>query len=176
MKLARPPAVAKDSNRARLLIGTRSAAVVAFLLSTIVSLSCGVMASEYTSAAPATGVEAKAALGENFSLRPGEWASIEGEPLRVGFIGVTGDSRCPTGERCVWEGDATVKIWLEPRGGSREEREISISGKESGQGGGSRYKVRVMRLDPRPVSGRPIEPSDYSATLQVLSERAPAIS
>jgi hypothetical protein len=53
------------------------------------------------------------ALGESFQLNVGESVQIEAEALQIGFEDVSGDSRCPKGEQCIWEGDATVRVWLQ---------------------------------------------------------------
>jgi hypothetical protein len=36
-------------------------------------------------------------LGQEFQLSPGQTASVTGQNLRVEFVRVTDDSRCPTG-------------------------------------------------------------------------------
>jgi len=36
-------------------------------------------------------------LGQSVTLRPGQTVIIKGEDLEITFIGVTEDSRCPTG-------------------------------------------------------------------------------
>lgn len=41
--------------------------------------------------------EVSASLGREFSLRPGQEALVTGEDLRLEFVGVTQDSRCPAG-------------------------------------------------------------------------------
>ena len=43
-------------------------------------------------------------LGQDFSLRIGNSINIKGEQFKIRFVEVTGDSRCPTGAVCVWEG------------------------------------------------------------------------
>lgn len=111
-----------------------------------------------------------AALGEGFTLRVGESASIEGASLQVGFLEVANDSRCPKGERCVWEGDATVRIWVQRGAGAKEKRDLHTSGKAQDSADDSGHEVRLLRLAPEPVSGRTIEQRDYVATLQVSRE------
>ena len=57
---------------------------------------------------PATQITAK--LGEQFSIAVGQSASIAGEKLRIKFIEVVADSRCPTGATCVWQGEVTCLV------------------------------------------------------------------
>jgi hypothetical protein len=108
------------------------------------------------------------ALGESFELKVGESAEIEAEALKVGFDGVSADSRCPRGEQCVWEGDATVRVWLQKGSETRETHELHTSPKGESAVIYQDYELSLLRLDPYPVSGRTIERGDYRATLQVI--------
>ena len=49
-------------------------------------------------------------IGEEFSLGIGETASIKGEQLRIQFLEISEDSRCPRNVTCVWEGRAIAVI------------------------------------------------------------------
>jgi hypothetical protein len=108
-----------------------------------------------------------AALDESFSLRVGESARIEAEALQIGFEGVRADSRCPRGEQCIWEGDAIVRVWLQKDSRTKETCELHTSTKKQGEVSYLGYVVRLVRLDPYPVSSRTIAPEDYVATLEV---------
>jgi hypothetical protein len=106
-------------------------------------------------------------LGEGFRLKIGEAVLIGEEGLRVGFESVPTDSRCPKGENCIWEGDAVVGIWV--RRGSAEKRGFNLhtSGRGPGAADYDGWSVRLVALDPYPVSGRPVRRGDYVATLEV---------
>ena len=106
-------------------------------------------------------------LGESFTLKVGESARIEAEALQIGFEDVSADSRCPKGERCIWEGDATVRVWLWKASEARETDELHTSSKEPGAVSYRGYGVKLLRLDPYPVSGKTIARGDYLATLEV---------
>jgi hypothetical protein len=45
-------------------------------------------------------------LNTEYTLPIGKTAVINGEQLRIKFVEVTGDSRCPTGVECIQDGDA----------------------------------------------------------------------
>ncbi len=107
------------------------------------------------------------ALGESFELKVGESAQIEAEALQIGFEGVPADSRCPKGERCIWEGDATVRVWLQQASETKETHELHTAPKEHGSVSYLGYGLRLVSLDPYPVSGKTIEQRDYQATLEV---------
>ena len=122
--------------------------------------ACASTAGTPTSPAPA--------LNEEFTLSPGETATVSGANVRVTFDQVSEDSRCPTDVNCIWEGDAVVvlKVKVEAQEATREVHT---------QGGASRprtapagdYVVTLVRLDPVPRSTGAIEASAYRATLVV---------
>ena len=114
-------------------------------------------------------------LGRNFSLRAGESAPTREAALRVGFDGVTADSRCPKGERCVSAGDATTRVWVQQGSGPREMLDLHAASGAAQAMSVPGYELRLVRLDPYPVSGKSIASGDYTATL-MLSRSATAES
>jgi len=109
-----------------------------------------------------------ATLDTDFQLRVGQSALVSGENITVGFTTVTSDSRCGKGEVCVWEGDATVRIWLQVNGGVKEERELHTASREPNAANFSDYSVRLVALFPPAISGRAIAADEYLATLLVV--------
>jgi hypothetical protein len=109
----------------------------------------------------------RAALGERVALRVGESARIGNDGLEVGLEAVVADSRCPTGERCAREGEAVVRVWLRAAPGTRETRDLHLSSRAPGVGTALEHEVRLLQLDPYPVSGRATPQADYVATLRV---------
>ena len=107
-------------------------------------------------------------LGAAFRLGPGASARVAAEELQIGFDGVLNDSRCPKGEQCFREGEAILRVWL--RKGEREKTflELRTSPEEAQSAGAQGYVVRLLRLDPYPVSGRLPASKDYVATLEVV--------
>lgn len=104
-------------------------------------------------------------LGKPFSLRPGESARVDGGALRIGFVGVVADSRCPKGAQCVWAGDATVQIWVQQGAGPRESHALHTATGAAQVARVPGHELRLLRLDPYPVSGRPIAAQEPQATL-----------
>lgn len=99
-------------------------------------------------------------LGAEFTLKPGETAQVQSTDLRVTFLGVVSDSRCPADAICVQAGDAVLALRVgtaevELRSASAPERVVGI------------YRVRVTRVEPYPFSSQPIVPADYRASLVV---------
>ncbi len=75
----------------------------------------------------ASTVVVKARPGEEFSLHIGESIVIAGEDLRIKFVKMSEDSRCPKDVTCVWEGrvSAVVEITTD---GSPQQLKLSQPG------------------------------------------------
>jgi hypothetical protein len=108
--------------------------------------------------------------GKSVSLRPGERARTRDGALLVGFDGVKVDSRCARGDRCVWAGDAIALVWIRKGSGPREVRELHTATAANQAALFQGLAVRLLRLDPYPVSGRSIAAADYIATLTLIDE------
>ena len=128
-----------------------SVAVMALLLA-----ACGL------STAPGGGPEEPAVL----ELEVDEEVQVPGTVLRVAFLGVESDSRCPTGVVCVWEGDAAVQLGLTAGSGpthlhvlhtTLEPRSVDFGG----------VRVTLVEAAPWPVDGQPTDPDAYVVTLRV---------
>lgn len=107
-------------------------------------------------------------LSQEFTLAPGESALIADTGVRVLFLGVTSDSRCPADAICIQLGDAVVRVRLVGAGNATEydlhtdpSRETSVVHQ--------RLRVRLVQLQPYPFSGRTIGAADYRATLTVAA-------
>jgi hypothetical protein len=112
-------------------------------------------------------------LGKAFSLKVGEVAQSREAGVQVGFEGVTADSRCPKGVRCVWAGDAVARVWLQRGTGPRERLDLHTAPGAAQAAGAMGHELRLQRLDPYPVAGRTAPPGEHVATL-VLSRGATA--
>ena len=110
--------------------------------------------------------------GQDFSLRVGESAQTRDGALRIGFEGVTADSRCPKGEQCVRAGDATVRIWIQQGAGQKETRELRTAPDAAQSARVMDQSIRLVRLDPIAVTGKAIAKSDYVATLRLTRAAA----
>ena len=112
------------------------------------------------------------ALDAEFTLAPGQSATVDGGRLVVTFQVVTGDSRCPTtsGVACVWAGDATIEVTLAlgPTGpggppGPTTTAELHTYSGYSSTAAAGRYQVALVRVAPEaPVDA----PSSYRATFR----------
>jgi hypothetical protein len=120
----------------------------------------------------AAAAAAQPSLGKPFDLKVGESVVVDG--LTVGFDRILGDSRCPIGVYCIWEGDAAGNIWL--RLPERDKQEFDLHTHRSFQWKVTYdgYVVALINIAPYPYYEVPIPPEDYVVTLRVNGDAAPA--
>ncbi len=104
-------------------------------------------------------------LSQRFPLAPGESASVEGTSLRVWFLGVSGDSRCPADALCIQGGDAIVRVRATES--TAADYELHTGGPPHAVVTPSGFRIELAELQPYPFSSRTIQPGDYRATLVV---------
>jgi hypothetical protein len=113
-------------------------------------------------------------LGRPFNLRAGRQVTLKGETLRIKFVAVENDSRCPSDVKCVWAGNAAVR--LEVSMSRRDSKSLTLNTSRSsalvGETQYRGYKLRLVGLDPYPRSDQKIAAGDYTVTLLVSKERA----
>jgi hypothetical protein len=95
--------------------------------------------------------------------------------VTFGFVGITEDSRCPTGTVCVWEGQVVASLWAShgtsSTGPDVERFSLTL---HAGQADlatktvlGKRFTL--VEVAPYPKAGVRIDPKQYEITLQVES-------
>ena len=105
-------------------------------------------------------------LNEEFTLRRGEAAAVEGASIGLQFVQVTNDSRCPADVLCIQGGDAIVHVRV-LEGGGPANYELHTGDARQSVTVYRDFTIRLVRLEPYPFSSRTIDPSDYRATLLV---------
>lgn len=108
----------------------------------------------------------KVSMDQPFRLAVGERVLLGDDPLEIGFVGVSSDSRCPRDVQCIWEGDAAVDLWVITAAGERIELQLHTT-KEPREEMVGNHVIRLQELEPTPVSTSTIAPEDYLATLTV---------
>jgi hypothetical protein len=131
-------------------------------LSMIVLLSCLACATACNLGSPAGPT---VSLNEQFTLSPGRSASVSGTSLRVEFLRVSGDSRCPTDALCIQGGDAIVHLRVVETSAAEYELHTGDATRAAVTHGS--FRIQLVQLQPYPFSSRTIDPSDYQATLAV---------
>jgi hypothetical protein len=104
-------------------------------------------------------------LDERFTLAPGEAAAVRGTSLRVTFLQVTGDSRCPADAFCIQGGDAIVHV--RARDGGTAAYELHTGNQTRSAAVHDGFRITLEQLAPYPFSSRTIAPEEYRATLTV---------
>jgi hypothetical protein len=117
-------------------------------------------------------------LAYPFKLSVNQTAYLATADLVFRFVNVTEDSRCPSDVQCIWAGQ--VSILVEYSRASTGELlgnfTLTLMGGASSDVmvGAEGYLVKLVRVDPYPVSTMQIQPLDYAATLIILRSDANA--
>jgi hypothetical protein len=109
-----------------------------------------------------------AVIGQPFSLRVNQTANIEPAGINVTFVNVTEDSRCPSDVECVWAGQVSIVVDVSAPGGNSQ-LDLTLSGGQSETKSFGNYSIRLVDVQPYPVSTKEISLSDYVAMLVVDS-------
>ncbi|MEE8348938.1 MAG: hypothetical protein V3R94_05160 [Acidobacteriota bacterium] len=107
----------------------------------------------------------EAQLAEEFQLTINQTGSIQSESLRLTFWDVTEESRCPVDVNCIQAGRTTLTVQVSQQGS--DPVELSLSTDLDNSVIFDRYALRLVRVDPDPVSTRTIDMSEYRVTLVV---------
>ncbi|XOF33361.1 MAG: hypothetical protein ACL93V_15365 [Candidatus Electrothrix sp. YB6] len=103
-------------------------------------------------------------------LRAGASTRINSD-LTIRFVGVTNESRCPTGAQCAWAGNAEVELALSGSGDQVTHLNTGAQYPRTEKYHG--YTITLQELKPYPVAGQTISPGSYTAVL-VIAQEAPA--
>ncbi|MBI4979931.1 hypothetical protein HZC30_00060 [Candidatus Woesearchaeota archaeon] len=111
-----------------------------------------------------------ALLDNSFQLKINQTAFIESENLKIKFLNVTEDSRCPSDVVCVWGGQVTVVVNVLKNNKNRgdfnltsraAQGEMAIKNLE-------RDSIKLIKVEPYPKTTPKIELSDYNIILIVF--------
>lgn len=106
-------------------------------------------------------------IGDEFSLRIGESASIRGEELQIEFLEVTEDSRCPRGVTCIWEGRVSCLVEITYRG-SLDSVVLTEPGLTNFPPEQSFHEYKLAyHIEPYPQVGAEIAENDYQLHLKI---------
>ena len=127
--------------------------------------SCLLTATACT-AVPSVGPSAP--LNQQFTLPRGGIVSIDGTSMRLQFVEVSGDSRCPADVVCIQAGDATVHLRALDDGAAAD---YMVHTGDSARAAATHRQLRIelLQLAPYPFSTRTIAQDDYRATLKVTA-------
>ena len=104
------------------------------------------------------------ASGSDFALEPGKPVQLAGTGVRVTFLEVVSDSRCPVDVVCVTAGDAEVRLAVVGQG---ENRTVSLhTTQESRSATIGAVRLELTGLAPSPRSTVTTRPEAYRATIR----------
>lgn len=102
---------------------------------------------------------------DGVTVRFGGTVAVGG--VEVTYLALEGDSRCPAGVVCFWEGDAAVRIGIDA-GTTRAEGTVHTTLSPRSL---TVAEVEVILIDvlPRPVEGMAVDPSETAIVVRVQS-------
>ncbi len=103
---------------------------------------------------------------ETVTLKVGQQKIAKMSGLKVKFLGVTEDSRCPKDVECIWPGNAKVKFRITGEKGTKDYIFNSTVGQRGDQVGV--WAVSIDTLSPEPTSSRKIAANAYVVKLQIV--------
>ena len=114
------------------------------------------------------GEPVRVCLGQEFNLRVGQQAEVDGGRFKIRFASVANDSRCPADVTCVWAGNAEVLIEAKASG-SRASLKLNTHGGANfpKEGRHRQYIVELVALSPNPRKNGGTKATDYVATLVI---------
>lgn len=108
----------------------------------------------------------EARLGEQFSLKIGQTATILNENMAITFKEVLTDSRCPTGVTCVWAGEVSCLTEI-VKGGAINNVVLTQPGaSDPATENYDGYNI-AFNVTPYPEAGKQIAPGDYRMILTI---------
>jgi uncharacterized Zn finger protein len=110
-----------------------------------------------------------AKLGEQFYIKVGQTESINSENIKIKLLEVTNDSRCASDVVCIWAGEVKAVLNVSINNQDKGDTTLTLGAGNTDQSieniGG--YSVKVLAVNPYPVSTHQIEQSEYIVTLIV---------
>jgi hypothetical protein len=102
---------------------------------------------------------------ETFTLNVGKQKTAKKSRLKIKFLGVTEDSRCPVGVNCIWAGNAKVKVKII---GARSSKEFEFNTNSGPKGDTFEgWSIVIDELTPEPHADKPINPKSYKAKFTI---------
>ncbi|MFX0210730.1 MAG: hypothetical protein ACFFDT_32425 [Candidatus Hodarchaeota archaeon] len=104
-------------------------------------------------------------INTDISLYIGESVIIKDHGIKLKFVDVLEDSRCPSDVECVWEG--TVSLLINIQYNSEDLGNFILNSSNLHKASFMGYYVKFKELEPYPISTETIPKSSYRATFSV---------
>ena len=112
-------------------------------------------------------MQSSVANSDQFQLKINQIASLEHDTIKVKFLNVTSDSRCPTDVTCVWEGEAKIVVNIMKDGQDLGDFNLTSRTGQNDQVFDGHH-IQITTIDPSPMSDKKIALSDYVVTFTIL--------
>src|ERR1044072_5018140 len=112
----------------------------------------------FTGFAQETETPREVVLGEAFHIRIGEQVRVKDTKLKITFIAVPEDTRCPEDVVCGVAGNAKLKFKLKAKESSKVKINLYSLPRETEFRG---FKIQLTGLTPNRRYGQPIPPEAY---------------
>jgi len=108
-------------------------------------------------------------LDEAFTLGWGESAMLEPGQLKITFLGITEDSRCPADVECIWEGRAVAQFEFAKGGEVVVDSLATLSSAATPSDATTVFgqTVKLLEVTPYPQTTAPIPHGDYQVKIVV---------
>jgi hypothetical protein len=106
-----------------------------------------------------------AEIDTEISLYIGESVTIKDHGIKLKFVDVLDDSRCPSDVECVWEG--TVSLMINIQYNSQDLGNFILNSSNLHKASFMGYYVKFKELEPYPISTEIIPKTSYRATFSV---------
>lgn len=107
-----------------------------------------------------------------YVLKVGESISNAAGSVKIRFVEVLEDSRCPADATCIWAGQA--KVLVEVKNGTvAQQYTLTLDTLLEGDVNSidiESYTITLVQVDPYPLASQPIDFADYSITLDIAQE------
>lgn len=130
---------------------------------------CATVLSAQQTGEPAQQRDAR--VKDGILIKQGKEAKVDGEDLKISFVSVADDSRCPEGATCVWAGNARAHFVA--RNSKDECAEFDLNTHlQPVEYDFGKYKISLAQLAPHPSihHGLPKQ-GEYTATLAVTKNK-----
>ena len=111
---------------------------------------------------------ASAQTVETMTVRVGQQKTVGKGDLKVSFIKLIEDSRCPANAKCVWAGNAKIKIAVSRPGNAKRTFELN-TGLEPRSVTVFGYEIKLTNVAPYPGTTAQTDPSKSVAKLQTAT-------
>jgi hypothetical protein len=107
-------------------------------------------------------------VGREFKLKVGEEVFLRKENLKIKFVSVPEDSRCPINVDCFWSGNARVALTYQ-KNLNQSVNDTLNTNLQPHVSRYLRYRIILKDLEPYPTSTGPLPPDEeeYIATILV---------